>query len=202
MATQSSIHPDSQAGGLVYEPFESSYVRMILEADGIAWQDNVLASTAHWILLAGYLVIPGTFTSLQKSDTVRNDLAENETGEWILNTIQNPPLLAIACVLFISGLAIMGWLFWEYRGNYIWLINRIFIPTLLNALAGFLTTIISLYTAHDGDWSIMVLLTVITSGLSVACSLILLYIYKSGKLQKLKREHDQMFRNREQSLHV
>lgn len=48
----------------------------------------------------------------------------------------------------------------------------------------------------------MVLLTVITSGLSVACSLILLYIYKSGKLQKLKREHDQMFRNREQSLHV
>ncbi|KAG0156276.1 hypothetical protein PDIDSM_3453 [Penicillium digitatum] len=202
MATQSSIHPDNQAGGLVYEPFESSYVRMILEADGIAWQDNVLASTAHWILLAGYLVIPGTFTSLQKSDTVRNDLAENETGEWILNTIQNPPLLAIACVLFISGLAIMGWLFWEYRGNYIWLINRIFIPTLLNALAGFLTTIISLYTAHDGDWSIMVLLTVITSGLSVACSLILLYIYKFGKLQKLKREHNQMFRNREQSLHV
>lgn len=126
MATQSSIHPDSQAGGLVYEPFESSYVRMILEADGIAWQDNVLASTAHWILLAGYLVIPGTFTSLQKSDTVRNDLAENKTGEWILNTIQNPPLLAIACVLFISGLAIIGWLFWEYRGNYIWLINRIF----------------------------------------------------------------------------
>ncbi|OQD97744.1 hypothetical protein PENSOL_c011G00951 [Penicillium solitum] len=202
MATQSSIHPDNQAGGLIYEPFESSYVRMILEEDGIAWQDNFLASTAHWILLAGYLVIPGTFTSLQKSDTIHNGLAENETGEWILNTIQNPPLLAIACVLFISGLAIMGWLFWEYRGNYIWLINRIFIPTLLNALAGFLTTIISLYTARDGDWSIMALLTVITSGLSVACSLILLYIYKFGKLRKLKREHNQMFRNREQSLHV
>ncbi|KAJ5971422.1 uncharacterized protein N7479_001340 [Penicillium vulpinum] len=96
----------------------------------------------------------------------------------------------------------MAWLFWEFRRNYVWLINRIFIPTLLNALAGFLTTIVSLYTAYDGDWSIMVLLTVITSDLSVACSLILLYIYKFGKLQRLKREHNQMFRNYEHPPHV
>lgn len=126
MATQYSIRPDNQASGLTYEPFESGYVRMIVEADEIPWQDNILASTAHWILLAGYLVIPGTFTSLQKSNTIHNGLAENEAGEWILNTIQNPPLLATACILFVSGLAIMGWLFWEYRGNFIWLINRIF----------------------------------------------------------------------------
>jgi hypothetical protein len=126
MATQSSIIPNNQASGLTYEPFESNYVRMIVEADGIAWQDNVLASTAHWILLAGYLVVPGTFTSLQKFDTIHNGLAEYEAGEWILNTIQNPPLLATACALFVSGLAIMGWLFWEYRGNYIWLTNHIF----------------------------------------------------------------------------
>lgn len=126
MATQTFVHPNNQARGLTYEPFESSYVRMILEADGVAWQDNALASTAHWILLAGYLVIPGTFTSLQKSDKIHNGLAENEAGKWILNTIQNPPLLATACVLFVSGLAIMAWLFWEFRRNYIWLINRIF----------------------------------------------------------------------------
>ncbi|KAJ5120838.1 uncharacterized protein N7515_010226 [Penicillium bovifimosum] len=202
MATRSSVQSDNHASGLTYEPFESSYVRMIVEADEIAWQDNILASAAHWILLAGYLVVPGTFTSLQKSDTIHTGLAQNEAGEWILNTIQNPPLLATACVLFVSGLTIMGWLFREYRGNYIWLINRIFIPTLLNALAGFLTTIVSLYTAHNGDWSIMVLLTVITSGLSVACSLILLYIYKFGKVQRLKQEHKRMVRNREQPLHV
>ncbi|KAJ5821841.1 uncharacterized protein N7525_011125 [Penicillium rubens] len=94
----------------------------------------------------------------QVSDTIHNSLADNKVGEWILNTIQNPPLLATAYVL----------------------------PTLLNALAGFLTTIISLYTAYDSDWSIIVLLTVITSGLSVAYSLILLYIYKFGKLERLK----------------
>ncbi|KAJ5302307.1 hypothetical protein N7508_007170 [Penicillium antarcticum] len=195
MAPQSPIIHYPQTGGLTYEPLESSYIRMILEADEIAWQYNILASAAHWILLAGYLVMPGTFTSLQKSDAVYNNLSENEAGELILSTIQNPPLLATAIVLFVAGLAIMGWLFWEYRGNYVWLINRIFMPTLLNALAGLLTTIINLYTAHGGDWSIMALLTVITSGLSVASSLSLLFLFKFVKLGRLKREHNQMFHN-------
>jgi hypothetical protein len=177
---------------------------MIVEADEVPWQYNMLASAAHWILLAGYLVIPGTFTSLQRSDAIHEGLTENEAGELILNTIQNPPLLATACFFFVAGLMIMAWLYYDHRENYIWLINRIFMcvlhsteeafadfprPTVLNALAGLLTTIISLYTAHGGDWSIMALLTVIASGLSVATSLGLLIIYKFGKLERLKQEH-------------
>lgn len=110
---------------LHYEPLESRYVRMIIEADEISWQHNVLASAAHWTLLAGYLVIPGTFTSLQKSDAIQNGLTKNKAGDLILNTIQNPPLLAMACVFFSVGLLSMGWLFYKYRANYIWLINRI-----------------------------------------------------------------------------
>lgn len=109
-----------------YEPLETCYVRMILEADKIPWQHNLLASGAHWVLLAGYLVVPGTFTSLQASATLHNTLSDNEAGEVILNRIQNPPLLALACVLFVVGLTLMGWLYHEYRSNYIWLINRIF----------------------------------------------------------------------------
>ncbi|KAJ5285794.1 hypothetical protein N7524_001100 [Penicillium chrysogenum] len=59
-------------------------------------------------------------------------------------------------------------------------------PTLLNTLASFLTTIISLYTTYNSDWSIIVLLTMITSSLSITYSLILLYIYKFSKLERLK----------------
>lgn len=65
-------------------------------------------------------------------------------------------------------------------------------PTLLNSSAGLLTTMISLYTGHGGDWSIMALLTVIASGLSVASSSILLIIYKFIKLEKVKQQHDQL----------
>lgn len=115
-----------QANESSYESFETRYIRMIVEADEVPWQYNLLASAAHWILLAGYLVVPGTFTSLQKSDTVSKDFVESEAGEMILDKIQNPPLLAIACCLFVAGLIIMAKLFWNHRDNYIWLINRIF----------------------------------------------------------------------------
>lgn len=128
MALQISTPSDCQEGhGAGYEPVQTQYVRMIVEADQVPWQYNVLASAAHWVLLAGYLVMPGTYTSLQKSDAVHNGLAQNEAGELILDTIQNPPLLVTACLFFTTGLAVMAWLSWEYRNNYIWLVNRVFV---------------------------------------------------------------------------
>jgi hypothetical protein len=109
-----------------YESLETPYVRMIVESNEVPWKFNLLASAANWILLAGYLVVPGTFTSLQKSDTLSDDLANNVAGDALLNTIQNPPLLAISCIFFVLGSVLIGWLFLEYKGNYIWLINRLF----------------------------------------------------------------------------
>ena len=105
---------------------ETRYVRMIVESEQAPWKDNLLASAAQWILLAGYLVLPGTFTSLEKSNSVNQTLGDNEAGEAILSTIQHPPLLALAVFLFILGATMIGWLFWEYRGNYIWLVHRLF----------------------------------------------------------------------------
>ncbi|KAJ5084787.1 hypothetical protein NUU61_009366 [Penicillium alfredii] len=183
------VAPALQSNRISHNIFVTRYVRMVVESDQIPWKHNVLASAAHWVLLAGYLVIPGTFTSLQKSDSLNGTLGSSEAGEVILKTIQNPPLLAMACVLFLLGSMAMGWLFWKYRDNYIWLLNRLFLPTLLNALAGLLTTFINIYTAHHGDWSIMALLTVIASGLSVASSSGLVIIYKFRKLEKVKQEH-------------
>ncbi|KAJ6109864.1 hypothetical protein N7486_002099 [Penicillium sp. IBT 16267x] len=192
MATQRPVQSTEHNGGLSYESLETRYVRMMVEADRIPWQYNLMASAAHWILLAGYLVVPGTFTSLQVSDEVHSSLSGNKAGALILSTIQNPPLLALAVSFFVTGIFIMGWLSWEYQSNYIWLISHIFLPTLLNASAGLVTTLVSLYTGHGGDWSIMALLTVITSGLSMASSLGLFIIYRFRKLERLKQEHNQL----------
>lgn len=104
----------------------SRYVQMLLDVDHMPWIYNVIASVAQWILLAGYLVVPGTFTSLQRSNKIEQALGDNGTGTAILGTIQNPPLLAIACVLFTIGAALLAWLYWEWRENYIWLVSRIF----------------------------------------------------------------------------
>ncbi|KAE8371414.1 hypothetical protein BDV26DRAFT_302789 [Aspergillus bertholletiae] len=169
---------------------ETRYIQMLLELDYIPWFYNVFASAGHWVLLAGYLVIPGTFTSLQKSKALNESLENNNVGHAILKSIQNPPLLGISCFLLVLGSILMAWLAWERRNNYIWLISRLFIPTFLNALAGLITTLVNIYTAQSGDWSIMALLTVIATGLSMVSSLALIIIYKFVKLERVKQEHE------------
>ncbi|KAH2708122.1 hypothetical protein KXW29_007264, partial [Aspergillus fumigatus] len=71
---------------------ETEYMLMVLELENIHWSYNFLSSFASWVLLAGYLVIPGTFTTLQKSENLKSGLRDGRTGRAILSTIQNPPL--------------------------------------------------------------------------------------------------------------
>lgn len=108
---------------------ETSYVRMLREEAEMDMRFSITVGAANWALLAGYLVIPGTFTSLQTSNQVEKTLQTNEAGRTVLHMIQNPPLLAIACLLFVSGIAALVWLmhFPKLRGNYPWLINKVFV---------------------------------------------------------------------------
>lgn len=48
---------------------DSRYVNMLLALDSISSIDNMLASFFTWILLAGFVLFPGTFTSLQSFST-------------------------------------------------------------------------------------------------------------------------------------
>ncbi|KAH1863827.1 hypothetical protein KXW65_002879 [Aspergillus fumigatus] len=192
-ADKTPLPPDSTELGLARSDtsltIETEYVRMLLELQDIHWLYNFMASLAAWMLLAGYLVIPGTFTSLQKSDTITNKVAQNEAEKAVLKTIQNPPLVAIAWVLLSIGVATMSFLFYRWRRNYLWLISRLFIPTLLNTAAGLLTTLINIYTAKNKCWSIMALLTVAVSGLLAASSAGLTVVYKFWKLRIVEEEH-------------
>ncbi|KAJ5653039.1 hypothetical protein N7490_000042 [Penicillium lividum] len=152
---------------------------MLREEEEIDFIFNVTA------LLAGYLVVPGTFTSLQSSDQVEYVLQANKAGRTVLHTIQNPPLLSISCCLLLGGLAAFAWLlhFAKLRSNYIWLINRLFTPISLNAAAGLLTIII-----NRGDWSVMAIVTTVATGATLIISLALLCFYKFHLLEKIKRD--------------
>jgi hypothetical protein len=44
------------------------------------WRFNLCANIANWVLLAGYVIIPGTFTSLKKSSEVQDVLQTNGAG--------------------------------------------------------------------------------------------------------------------------
>lgn len=105
---------------------QTAYVEMLLELQDIHWAYNFLAGFAGWSLLAGFLVIPGTFTSLQKSGAVEKGLGQGKAEKVILDTIQNPPLVAMAWLFLGTGAGLMLFLFLKWRYNYIWLTNRLF----------------------------------------------------------------------------
>ena len=109
---------------------------------------NILAAVFTWILLAGYIVLPGTFTSFKNSETYKNTEGDKskEVQNQILHGIANLPLAAIAGIFCSIGALGMMWLWFLWRDNYIWLINKIFMPGCLNSVAGLLTAIVNVYT--------------------------------------------------------
>ncbi len=87
---------------------------------------NILAAACTWCLLAGFIVLPGTYTNFQKSDIVEAAKADqSNVKNKIVASIANIGLLIIAAIL--CGIGILGitglWLRW--RSNYIWLVNKV-----------------------------------------------------------------------------
>jgi hypothetical protein len=104
---------------------ETEYMGMLLHQSQVIekrpyW--NILAAASTWILLAGFIVLPGSFNKIQKS--TENSDQSNFANHFVASILAKG-LLGIASVLCgIGVLAITGlWLRW--RANYIWLINKV-----------------------------------------------------------------------------
>ena len=105
----------------------SRYVQMLLQLDQIPSLHNLLAGLFTWLLLAGYVVLPGTFTSLKRLDGTSGAAHSNPAEKVVLSTVQNAPLLWIAATIYIVGASGLLWLWWKWKDNYVWLVNRIFL---------------------------------------------------------------------------
>ena len=96
------------------------YQSMVVGSYEVQWQYNLLASVSSWILLAAFLVLPGTFTSLDK-------LGVKAAGNVIHVVAQPTPLICISAVLCLSGLLSTIFLWISFRRNYVWLLSHIFL---------------------------------------------------------------------------
>lgn len=113
-----SPHPASEG----WIPF-TRRARMLLELDTIPMMHNLLAGFFSWLLLAGYMVLPGTFASIRKSQSVKD--SANKAGKLVLKVVENVPLLWIGGICCVIGAAGMFCLSWIWSGNYDWLLTRI-----------------------------------------------------------------------------
>ena len=105
------------------KPLQTRYMDMLLKLDKIPKLHNILASAFTWLLLAGYVVLPGAFTSVKNSRTLAD--GAGKAGKVAVKAMQNPPLLAVAASCCITGALGMGYLWWVRQTNYVWLLNRI-----------------------------------------------------------------------------
>ena len=79
---------------------------MLLAQDTIPRFHTILAAAFTWILLAGFLVFPGTFTSLQALEAKPGD----EAAEWVLKSVKNVQLVYVGAVCCGVGAGGMLWL--------------------------------------------------------------------------------------------
>ncbi|KAI0051560.1 hypothetical protein FA95DRAFT_1569853 [Auriscalpium vulgare] len=164
---------------------QSKYVNMLLALDAVPRLHNLLASFFTWILLAGFVVLPGTFSSLEQIQT-----ASGPVGR-VVNAIQHVSLFVIAYTCCVIGAGGMGWLWWRWRGNYIWLLNKIFVPGAMNGLAGVLSTIASVFGAQHGHFTASSITTMsVTGGTTVVCGSLAAF-YNFWRLERVKRQHEQ-----------
>lgn len=101
----------------------TKYNDLIVESYNTPEKFNILATASLWTLLAGFVVFPGTFTSLQNTSS----LISSVPGRLVQHTIQNVPLLVIAVFFFILGIVGIGWLWQQRRRQYLWLADKLFL---------------------------------------------------------------------------
>lgn len=116
--------PSSEVGE-VKKPHVTEYTKQLLQFSDLPFYEGWGVAFASWLLLAGFVVFPGTFTNLKQLNL--NGQPFGAAGQWLISKIQNLPLLGVACVC--SGLGALGLLlFWlRWRHNYISITEKVFL---------------------------------------------------------------------------
>ncbi|KAH8744750.1 hypothetical protein F5883DRAFT_476105 [Diaporthe sp. PMI_573] len=149
---------------------------MIIASDRIPVCYNGAAALASWIVLAGFFILPGTFTSLRERSYALGD-------SQVVKAVVNIPLLPLAGICYLIGILSLASLWFKFRYNYIWVLNHIFYPGIYNCISGLITLIINIYTARDGTWSPTAWVTLGTVSFSLIFTTIVSCFYKFKLVQ-------------------
>ncbi|KAI1878564.1 hypothetical protein JX265_002741 [Neoarthrinium moseri] len=167
--------------------FQRRYTEMQLSLDAIPRMHNIYASFFTWITLVGYVVFPGTYTSMEDVSPDNDDGQSDAAANTTLDHVKNVPLLIVAALCCGVGVAGMAWLAIRWRRNYVWLLNRLFLPSVMNGLAGLISTLVMVYAAQNGAWSVTAKASAIVEGCCMAVFGILFVVYNNVMLKKVKK---------------
>ncbi|TEB28931.1 hypothetical protein FA13DRAFT_1735058, partial [Coprinellus micaceus] len=153
---------------------QTPYVNMLMALDRIHWVNEAFSIAFCWLLLAGFVVMP---QALAKTipEFVESS-AENLADGWKMIAIEiQDRLYYIAGG--ISGVGLLGILilWWQWRGNYMWITQKLFIPGFFNGLVGSISTMISIFLINKGKWDTLSIATMgVVGGVTVGSGIIAL----------------------------
>ncbi|KAH6653485.1 hypothetical protein BKA67DRAFT_519734 [Truncatella angustata] len=165
------------------------YIKMLIENDqSVDWYYAISPKVLNWTLLAGYIVLPSTFTTMNRSEAFNTMMEDNEL---VLKAFQNPPLLGLALFLFIVSLIGLTCIWWVWKCNYIWSLNNIITqvhhtPLLTNSLLGFSTTLLNVYAVRDGTWSAIAIASITATSFCLLISILAYTIYSIWLLKPIR----------------
>ncbi len=164
---------------------------MLFSLDKIPRLHNILAAFFGWLMLAGFVILPSTFTGLQPL-VVSRLIQGSATGTEPLSSVTSLPLLVAASACVVLGAAGLLWLSLRWRRNYVWLLNRLYLPGILNASAGVLSTLANVYGQHNGDWSVSAKMALVVEAAVLTVMGALFILYSNWLLERVKRQHDEL----------
>ncbi|TEY70298.1 hypothetical protein BOTCAL_0107g00110 [Botryotinia calthae] len=126
------------------------------------------------------------------------DTIPHATTRHILHAVKNIPLLWIASFSCGIGASGMLWLWHTHRRNYVWLLNKIFLPGCLNSVAGFVGTLVGVYGQQKGAWSITARVTAIVTATIACITGVLFVFYNFWSLRRVKSTHEREMKSFEE----
>ncbi|KAF3031688.1 hypothetical protein E8E12_000490 [Didymella heteroderae] len=172
-ASQTKTSADDQDVARRMLAVQTPYMAMSIQANQMPALYDICAGVFAWITLAGYVVLPNTFTSLQTAHSLDGTVG----GKAIQDTVRNVQILPLAGVLCGVGLVGSCSLWWVWRRNYVWLMSRIFMPGLSHSLIGLLTTVVNVLAAQGGNMSLTARVTVAVTTACGGIMLVLIVVY-------------------------
>jgi hypothetical protein len=92
-----------------------AYIKMLVDYDNISFKFKLSATCSLWLLLSGFVLFSGTFTTFKL----------NPAEEILISKIENIPMLVFGSLFCgISSIALI-YLSLRWKDNSIWLVERI-----------------------------------------------------------------------------
>jgi hypothetical protein len=155
---------------------------MLLNLDSIPLIHSILASASTWLLLAGFVILPTAFETLDSAKL-------SGTSQTIYRSVHHVPILILASISSIFGVLGMLFVWLKNRMNYIWITDKIFMPGVLNSTVGLLNTIVNVYGSRGGKWGNTAKVTGSVEGAILGVCGGLWAFYFFGKLGGVKKVH-------------